>query len=129
MNILDISNARPYISEATARKTQDAFGRLFATTMLLGDQVDLVFWRDPEMDGIGVSVGPQRVLMVLAGTQTDAERSQASAFVGADGEFRKAAPFDVRPGDVFTVRGITGEIKAVLPVTGGVARAAFVLKS
>ena len=120
----------PYISETTAASIKAKFERLFATSMLLGDTVDVMLWRDPEMDGVGVQVPPQRVLMTLASRESGLQRGQASVFTGTDGDFKKLFPFDVRAGDIFTVDDIHGEIKAVLPPDAvGVVTAPFTLKA
>jgi hypothetical protein len=73
--------------------------------------------------------------MDMAAREPAAVRANASAYMGADGEFRKEAPFDVREQDRFRLpanppatRGPAGVIVMVLPPENGVTRALFTLQ-
>ena len=79
-------------------------------------------------------MGPQTVLLTLAKREAAAEGGDAAGFVGADGEFAKAVPFDCAVGDAFRLPGptgaqtIAGRVTAVSTPLRGVVRAAFTLR-
>ena len=121
--------ALPYISEATAASIKAAQQRLFATSKLLGNTVEIVFWRDTNDDALSDSFGPYEVLVVMNTQKPTTERGQASAFERADGEFRTDDPdFNVRGGDRFTLpSGVSGRVTLAPVDAGAYLRAPFVL--
>lgn len=126
--------ATSFLSPAEAAEFNAGLRDLFATKLEIGPTVDLLLYRDDEADGTETQVGPQTVLMTLAKREAAPEGGDAAGFVGSDGEFAKAVPFDVKQGDRFFLptgtgtETVAGSITNELPAVRGVARAAFRLE-
>ena len=121
---------RPFLNQGTVDRIARLRERGFATRLQVQESADLVLSRDWEDDGVGVIIASQKVVVVRATTQPNRVRQSAVTFTGADGEFHKWEPFDVRRGDRFTLypSGETGSITGVPYEKGGVVRAGFTLE-
>ena len=128
--------AESYIKPAMAAKIEAVRARGFATSMAVGTVIDLDLLRDSDEDGSPTPQATQQVLMTLARREPNTVRRDSTAYQAADGEFRKAAPFNVQLGDYFRLpsavegqAGTPGTITMVLPEEHGVIRALFTLRA
>ena len=84
----------------------------------------LVLWRDTEMDGTGGAQPATTVLVELRARLPLGERQGGVSMQVQQADLSALAPWDVRPGDRFTLPdGTSGRVTLVPPARLGVQRA------
>lgn len=96
----------------------------FRTKVAVYGGVSLVLWRDAEMDGTAAAQPATTVLVELRNRLATGETQGAVNMQLQQADLSAIAPWDVRPGDRFTLPdGTSGKVSLVPPARLGVQTA------
>lgn len=96
----------------------------FLTKAAVLGGVSLVLWRDAEMDGTGAAQPATTVLVELRQRLPLGDRQGGASLQVQQADLSALAPWDVRPGDRFTLPdGTSGRVRLVPPARLGVQEA------
>lgn len=121
--------ALPFFGTGTANRINALAARGFATRYALGPRVAVVLYRDTEMDGTPVAQPSREALVTFPDRQAALQTGNGAATRLLGGTLEAAAPWDVRPGDRFSLPdGSWGRVVLVPMARHGAQAAEFELE-
>jgi len=121
----------PLLNERQQETIRELSLRGFLTRFGIGPRAMVTLYRDAEMDGTATAQAPAECLVLFASREAQVERSAgtATAVRLRQGTLARPAPWDVRPGDRFSLPdGSWGRVTLVPMAELGVQRAEFELE-